>query len=114
MTIVVVFGFGGSDRTLGCRVVRIDDAVLLLFRKDVMKESVTYQAILEEGREEGKQQEALSLILRLMGRRIGTLDPLLHDRIRELSIAKLEALSEALLDFSTAADLVAWFDRESE
>ncbi|MCL1470739.1 DUF4351 domain-containing protein [Argonema antarcticum] len=75
-----------------------------------MKESVTYQAILEEGREE----EALSLILRQMGRRIGTLDPQLHDRIQALSRSQLEALSEALLDFSTAADLIDWLDRENQ
>ncbi|MCL1463914.1 Rpn family recombination-promoting nuclease/putative transposase [Argonema galeatum] len=90
---------------------RFDEEIIhRIFRKNVMKESVTYQAILEEGREE----EALSLILRQMGRRIGTLDPQLQDRIRALSRSQLEALSEALLDFSTAADLIDWLDRESQ
>ncbi|WP_242032047.1 hypothetical protein [Microcoleus sp. FACHB-672] len=31
-----------------------------LFREDIMKESVTYQAILEEGRQEGRQEGELA------------------------------------------------------
>ncbi|GAB4203479.1 MAG: DUF4351 domain-containing protein [Coleofasciculaceae cyanobacterium] len=88
------------------------DVIRQLFREGIMRESVIYQEILqegrEEGREEGKQAEAITLILRQLPRRIGTVEPELQERIRELSIAQLEDLAEALLDFSCADDLVAW------
>lgn len=77
-----------------------------------MRESVIYQEILQEGREiglqQGLQQGELALIMRQLTRRIGTVDPELQERIRGLSIAQLEDLGEALLDFSTPADLTAW------
>jgi predicted transposase/invertase (TIGR01784 family) len=88
------------------------DLIRQLFREGIMRESVIYQEILqegrEEGREEGKQAEAIALILRQLPRRIGTVEPELQERIQELSIAQLEDLAEALLDFSCADDLVAW------
>ena len=88
------------------------DVIRQLFREGIMRESVIYQEILqegrEEGREEGKQAEAIALIMRLLPRRIGTVEPELQERIQELSIAQLEDLAEALLDFSDVADLAAW------
>ena len=61
---------------------------------------------------QGRQQEALSLILRLLNRRFGGIAPDLEAKIRNLSTEKLEDLGEALLDFSEVADLVDWLDRE--
>ena len=61
---------------------------------------------------QGRQQEALSLILRLLNRRLGGIAPDLEAKIRSLSVEKLEELGEALLDFSNVADLVNWLDRE--
>lgn len=49
--------------------------------------------------EEGMQSEALTLIMRLLTRRIGTVDSELQERVRQLSLAQLENLAEALLDF---------------
>ena len=57
--------------------------------------------------QQGKQEEAIALIMRLLPRRIGTVDPELQ-RIRQLSLAQLEDLAEALLDFSDVTDLAAW------
>ena len=73
-----------------------------------MGESVTYQAILKEGRREGIQQGEASIILRQLTRRIGIFDSSLQERIQRLSITQLEELGEALLDFTTAADLGSW------
>lgn len=75
-----------------------------------MKESVTYQAILEEGRQEGRKEGEVLLILRLIARRLGRVDPQMQERIQRLSIPQLEELGEALLDFSEATDLVAWLE----
>ncbi len=41
----------------------------------------------------------------------GTVSPELQSQIQELSLAQLEDLGEALLDFTTQADLVNWLNR---
>jgi predicted transposase YdaD len=64
----------------------------------------------QEGLEEGRRQEALALVLRQLARRVGVVAPQLQERIQELPIAQIEDLGEALLDFSTKADLEAWLD----
>lgn len=58
--------------------------------------------------EEGIQQGELKIIERLLTRRIGAIAPELQEQVRRLSLTQLEDLAEALLDFSTEADLVAW------
>ncbi|MEH1936648.1 MAG: DUF4351 domain-containing protein [Nostoc sp.] len=59
---------------------------------------------------QGIQQGELKMILRLLNRRIGEVNPQLQERIQTLSTDELETLGEALLDFTTAADLEAWFE----
>ncbi len=54
----------------------------------------------------------MALITRLLTRRLGELDSLLMERIRGLSTEQLEELAEALLDFSSVANLMAWFDQQ--
>jgi predicted transposase/invertase (TIGR01784 family) len=63
---------------------------------------------LERGREEGRRLEALALVLRLLARRVGEVEPELQEQIQALAIAQIEDLGEALLDFSTKGDLEAW------
>ena len=58
------------------------------------------------------QQEAQKLVLRLLNRRVGTLEPFLEERIRELPLVRLETLGEDLLDFTEMSDLVNWLDRD--
>ncbi|MBS3030206.1 MAG: DUF4351 domain-containing protein [Dolichospermum sp. DET50] len=67
----------------------------------------------QEGKQEGKQEGEKNLILRLLHRRIGEIDLLLIERITGLSIEQLENLGEALLDFSSVADLEAWLTQHS-
>lgn len=67
---------------------------------DITK-SLFYQEIIQEGR----QEEASSLILRQLKRRFGNLSEAQVERIRQLSIPQLENLGEALLDFVDVADL---------
>ena len=59
-----------------------------------------YQEILQEG-------EA-SIVLRLLARQCGPLSATQQEQVRSLSIGQLEALSDALLDFTAIADLDAW------
>lgn len=88
-----------------------------LFREEIMRESVIYQDILQkglqQGLQQGKQEGELAVVLRQLTRRIGTVDTEVQERLRGLSIAQLEDLAEALLDFSDATDLANWLrDRE--
>jgi predicted transposase YdaD len=62
----------------------------------------------KQGIEQGMIQEARSLILRQLTRRIGMLAPNIESQITTLSVSQLESLGEALLDFSSAADLDEW------
>lgn len=68
----------------------------------------------EEGRQEGRQEGKQDLILRLLNRRIGgEIDVSLIGQIKGLSIEQLENLGEALLDFSSVADLETWLNQQS-
>jgi predicted transposase YdaD len=80
-----------------------------------MQQSVIYQEwkeeFLQEGRQEGLQeglQREQALILRLLTRRIGELAPEMRSQVQALSLAQLESLGEALLDFAEAGDLERW------
>jgi predicted transposase YdaD len=88
------------------------------------------QEWIEEGRQEGRQEgrlegrqegeargraaEAAVVTLRQLGRRCGPLSDTTTSRIKTLPLEQLEALAEALLDFSGPADLAAWLaERDS-
>lgn len=62
----------------------------------------------DEGRQEGRQAEAAALTLRLLKRRCGPLSAGDQARIEQLSLARLEALADALLDFQGRDELIAW------
>ena len=62
----------------------------------------------ELAREEGQIQGQQALVLRLLARRVGTLDTDLTARIKALTPDTLLDLSDALLDFTALADLQTW------
>ena len=61
--------------------------------------------------EEGRAAEAAAVALRLLGRRCGALNETTIARIQALPLEQLEALTDALLDFSGPADLAAWLEQ---
>ncbi|NEQ87545.1 MAG: DUF4351 domain-containing protein [Moorea sp. SIO2I5] len=61
-----------------------------------------------EGKREGRQEEGSSIIIRQLTRRFGSVDDQLQQGIQKLSVAQLEELSEALLDFETITDVAVW------
>ena len=79
-----------------------------------MEESVTYQAILrkgiEQGLEQGSQREGLLLVQRLLTRRWGSLPREVEQRLENLSTSQLEDLVEALLEFNDFDDLTRWLE----
>jgi hypothetical protein len=60
------------------------------------------------GREEGREAEARRIVGVQLRRRLGTLPAGLEERVAVLAVADLEALSEALLEMTSPADLEAW------
>jgi predicted transposase/invertase (TIGR01784 family) len=87
-----------------------------MFSLSELKQTRVYQEALEEGRQEGRQEgeqegrrnEALSMVLRQLNRRLGALESSVEALVRGLSVARLETLGEALLDFNNASDLQNW------
>jgi hypothetical protein len=69
---------------------------------------------IEQGLEQGMRQATVSLVERQLNRRCGGISPDLDLAVRELSTPQLEELSEALLDFTNEADLVAWLNERTE
>lgn len=80
------------------------DFINQVLRKDIMQQSVIYQAWKEEFLKEGEY----SLVLRQLTRCIGNISPELRSQIQALSLDQLNALGEALLDFSEPTHLVNW------
>ena len=62
-----------------------------------------------EGLEAGRQQEAAALAVRLLTRRLASLDIASRERLSSLALQQLEQLAEDLLDFSVPGHLRTWF-----
>ena len=86
-------------------------------RAQLMREGIQAgrQEGMQAGRQEGMQAGIIagqrSLILRLLERRIGSVNPDVVSRIGELSIEQLESLVEEVVGFSSLSDLMVWLDR---
>ena len=63
---------------------------------------------LTAGRQEGRQEGEAAMTLRLLNRRCGPLSEATTAEIQALPLEQLEALADALLDFTGPADLAAW------
>ena len=61
-----------------------------------------------KGRQEGRLEGELAVITRLLTRQIGALEPAVERQIARLSLERLEALAEALLDFTGSQDVDRW------
>jgi len=66
------------------------------------------QIAIEIAREQVTKTAQLSLILRQLVRRLGTIQPETENSIRQLSVEELENLGEAVLDFKHPSDLTVW------
>jgi hypothetical protein len=61
----------------------------------------------------GRQSEGTTLVLRQLRRRLGPLPAARRRAIEKLSLRRIEALGEALLDFNSPEDLERWLRRNS-
>lgn len=71
------------------------------------------QVTRQQGRQEGRQEGQIALILRLLTRQFGELPEEARSQINALSIDQLEALTDALLDFSNLRDLETWLSNHA-
>ena len=62
----------------------------------------------QKGKDIGRNEEGKSLMIRMLTRKLGKLDPNSIDSINNLNLGSIESLGDALLDFNTADDLTAW------
>ena len=103
-TVMAFFASFVLDSSLVRQIMRWDMGIL--------SESPWYQQILNEGRQQGKQEEAVAMITRLLNRRFGSLSPELQERLRGLTLEQLEELSEVLLDLRAIAQLETWLQNQ--
>ena len=115
----------GYDRSKVLNLFRFVDWVMILpegLKRTFWDEMKTYEeerkmpyitSVEEIGYDRGKTEEAQSLILRLLNRKLGVLPDRPIDRINKLCITRLESLGEALLDFNTIEDLTTWLETHS-
>ncbi len=80
-----------------------------MFGLSELKQTRVYQ----QGQEEGRENEAQSLVLRLLTRRLGDLPELVREQVAQLPLTSLEDLGEALLEFSELKDLQRWLAAHS-
>ncbi len=94
----------------------LPEGLAIAFREELIKfeseKTMPYITSIERlGRQEGRHEEAASLIVRLARKRWAGFGPDDEAVVRQLPLGSLEALSEALLDFATIADLRHWLER---
>lgn len=66
------------------------------------------QIAIDVARDQVTKTAQLSLILRQLVRRLGTIQPETENCIRQLGLEELEELGDAVLDFNQQSDLTAW------
>ena len=79
-----------------------------------LEESRVYQDAKVEGREEGIVLGERKLVIRQLNHKVGKIPQALLTKIETLSLEQLEELSEALLDFSTVANLEQWLNSRTK
>ncbi|MBO1067418.1 MULTISPECIES: Rpn family recombination-promoting nuclease/putative transposase [Nostocales] len=85
-----------------------------MFLVSDIKQTRVYQEAKQEGEQEGRQEGERSLLLRILSKRVGKLITRHIESINSLTIAQLEDLGEALLDFGDINDLEEWLKSHTE
>ncbi len=77
---------------------------MLGYKIDELKQTRVYQDALQEGREEGREE----ILIILLEHKFGPLSLTNSSKIKSLDFDRLQALTTALLDFTSVADLENW------
>jgi len=91
-----------------------EELIKMYLHDDILKESVTYQRILNEGVTKGvglgKKDEAIALISRPLKKRFGEDSETIKPRLYTLSVEQLELFGESLFDFNSFEDAIEWLN----
>ncbi|PNW39669.1 UNVERIFIED_CONTAM: hypothetical protein BEN50_15230 [Euhalothece sp. KZN 001] len=79
-----------------------------------VKQTRFYREVKQEGREEGLEEEARSLVIRQLSRRFGEIPSTTQTQIEQLNLEQTESLAEALLDFTSLDDLINWLEQSNQ
>ena len=85
-----------------------------------LQQTRVYQEAVAEGEARGKAEERRSLVVKILTRKLGSLSPQLQAQVNSLQIdspkarlrQRVESLGEALLDFTSIADLENWLSHD--
>jgi predicted transposase/invertase (TIGR01784 family) len=69
--------------------------------------------VYQEAQAEGEARGEARMIMKLLNRRLGAIPDRSSVQIQQLSVPQLEDLGEALLDFTSLADLEGWLNQNS-
>jgi heme oxygenase len=73
-----------------------------------LKTSQLYLDQIEEITQQARTAEGRALVIKMLIRKLGDLSPESTTKVGELSLDRLEALGEDLLDFQVVSDLENW------
>ena len=86
-----------------------EELIKMYLHDDILRESVTYQRILNDGVKIGIKRE-FDLINRQLRKRFGEVSETLKPQINSLSVEQLELFGESLFDFECFEDAIAWLN----
>ncbi|MEC4804421.1 MAG: DUF4351 domain-containing protein [Jaaginema sp. PMC 1079.18] len=100
---------------------RLNEAEKITFQKDLENIGLAQEekvmkivtSWMEEGIVQGRTEERLALVLRLLRRQLGDISPPLVTQVESLSSEQLDVLFDAVFDFQTETDLAQWLESQS-
>lgn len=87
-------------------------STIILYKFNLQQTRV-YQEAKAEGLEIGQQQEK-ALVVKQLARKLGNLSLQTQSQVSALQIDRIESLGEALLDFTSMADLEIWLSQNQQ
>lgn len=89
-----------------------EEIKLMIGLQDIeLKQTRFYRDVFSEGEQKGLEKGELAIVLRVLQRRFGPLPETLRERLGQLERARIEALSDLMLDLTGVEDLEAWLKR---
>ena len=92
----------------------LSDQEINEFRTHYLNEEGEIMGLAQILKQEGRQEECISLVTRLIRRKFG-IHPELSttlEQLQSLSVEKLEDLIEVILDWTTVTDLTEWLNQQ--
>ena len=96
---------------------RLNEAEKTTFQQDLenigLAQEEKVMKIVTSWMEEGRTEERLANVLRLLRRQLGDISPQLLTQVESLSNEQLYILFDAVFDFQTETDLEQWLESQS-